>query len=55
MHFVEQKYKLNGKLKKIYKRNGIENGKSHTQFWRDEPCASAYMKLNLNCKLKAKL
>ena len=26
------------------KRNGIENGKSHMQFWRVEPCASAHIR-----------
>ena len=35
MYSVEQKYKP--------KQNGIENGKSHTQFSRDEPCASAHI------------
>ena len=35
MYSVEQKYKP--------KQNGIENGKSHTQFSRDEPCASVHI------------
>ena len=34
MHFVEQKYKL-------YEAKRNENGKSHTQFWRDKACALA--------------
>ena len=38
MHFVEQKYKQK-------KQDRIENGKSQTQFYRDEPCASAHMRI----------
>ena len=39
MLFVEQKYKVS------QKRDRIENGKSHAQFYRDEPCDSARIKL----------
>ena len=45
MHFVEQKYKLN----KNETESKIEN---HTQFYRDESCASAHRK---NRKLKVTL
>ena len=34
MLLAEQKYNLE------QKRGGIENGKSHTQIQKDEPCAS---------------
>ena len=36
--FCRKKYKL------LKKRNGIENRKFHTQFQRDEPCASLHIK-----------
>ena len=36
--FCRTKYKL------LKKRNGIENRKFHTQFQRDEPCASLHIK-----------
>ena len=26
-------------------KNGIENGKSHTQFQRDEPCAQPHVRI----------
>ena len=39
MYFAEQKYKLQ------LKRNGIENGKSHRQFQRDKPCATAHIRI----------
>ena len=44
---VEQKYKPE------WKRNGFENGKSHTQFWDERwtLCFSSYK----NCELKVKL
>ena len=35
MLFVEQKYKV----------DEIENGRSHTQFWQDEPCVSARIRV----------
>ena len=38
MHFVEQKYKL-------YFPSGIKNRKSHMQFSREEPCASAHIRI----------
>ena len=45
MVFVEQKYQVQ------LKRDGIENGKSHTQFYRWTMCFSSYK----NCELKVKL
>ena len=39
MVFVPQKYKLS------YRKDGIENGKPHTRFPRDETWASAYIRI----------
>ena len=39
MLFVEQKYKIQ------QKRDAIENGKSHTQSQRDEPCVLARIRI----------
>ena len=42
--FFELEYKLE------QKRNGIGNGKSHIEFKRDEPCASAQIKSQIKSK-----
>ena len=42
MHFVEEKC-INFNNKK--KKNGVENGKSHIQFERKEPCAAAHIRI----------